>query len=239
MAKPFLRSGSLDDVLTLGENGQPVFAVALQLREALHLQQQQAAADCLAIPVPNEQGDRIDWYAPVAGQVTSWHAADETARTAALHQLERFQATARAISLRARNSGKSSQQRFAALLTKAMQFPDQNAVFLVAGKPVLTCWGFVKADGKTRTDPLDCLRPPDYPAEPTALPEVEVTLAPVAPVAAPAQIAPVVEKQPRRPGWPLPVLAVLAALIGGLSIPNLKLNPHRRRKPSLPRSSWR
>lgn len=224
MAKPFLRSGSLDDVLTLGENGQPVYAVASQLREALHIHQQQAAADCLAIPVPNEQADRIDWYAPVTGQVTSWHAADETARTAALRQLERFQATAHAISLRARNSGQSSQQLFAALLTKAMQFPDQNAVFLVDGKPVVTCWGFVKADGKTRIDPLDCLRPQDCPAEPTALPEVEVA---EVPVAAPPQIPPIIEKKPRRIWWLLPMFAILAALIGWFtySQPNTETPP--------------
>ena len=50
MVKPFLRSGSLDDVLALGENGQPVYACAQQLRETLRLRRQQQAADCLAIP---------------------------------------------------------------------------------------------------------------------------------------------------------------------------------------------
>ncbi len=33
VVKPFLRSGSLDDVLALGENGQPVYACAQQLRK--------------------------------------------------------------------------------------------------------------------------------------------------------------------------------------------------------------
>ena len=60
MAKLFLRSGSLDDFLALGENGQPVYASALQLRETLRLRKQQQIADCLAIPQPNEHGDRID-----------------------------------------------------------------------------------------------------------------------------------------------------------------------------------
>jgi hypothetical protein len=34
---PFLRSGNLDAVLALGENGQPVYASALQIRETLRL----------------------------------------------------------------------------------------------------------------------------------------------------------------------------------------------------------
>lgn len=178
MAKPFLRSGNLDDVLTLGENGQPVYALASQLREALRLQQQPGVANCLAIP--NAQGDRIDWYAPIAGRAISWQAADDDARAAALPLLEHFQTTAEAISLRARHSGKANLQMFAALLSKAMQFPDQNAVFLVDGKPVITFWGCVKADGKIRNAPLDCLRPKDRPALPITPPIIEPIAEPIA-----------------------------------------------------------
>ncbi len=220
MAKPFLRSGNLDDVLTLGENGQPIYAVAWQLREALRIQGQQTVADCLAIPVPSEQGGRIDWYAPFAGRVTSWNAADELARATALRQLESFQADASAIGLRARNSGKASHQLFAVLLTKAMQFPDQNAIFLVDGKPVVTFWGFVKPDGKTRADPLGCLRPEENPiappaclhpeqkpAEPLVQPEVDTVESPREGAVA----TPVMVKKPRRIRWlPPAVVAVLA-----------------------------
>ncbi|VTR50534.1 Uncharacterised protein [Serratia fonticola] len=129
MAKPFLRSGNLDDVLTLGENGQPVYALASQLREALRLQQQPAVADCLAIPIPNAQGDRIDWYAPIAGRAISWHAADDDARAAALPLLEHFQITAEAISLRARHSGKANLQMFATLLQQGHAVPGSERRF--------------------------------------------------------------------------------------------------------------
>lgn len=173
MAKPFLRSGNLDSVLTLNENGHPIYAAALPLHEALRLQQQQAAANCLAIPVPNEQGDRIDWYAPIAGPVISWAAANETERAHALRQLEETQTTLNAISLQARHASQPSQQLFAALLAKTMQFPDPNAVYLVAGQPVITFWGCVKPDGKTRDDPLNCLRPAPLP-----LPEIAPILSP-------------------------------------------------------------
>ncbi|HHQ6566478.1 TPA: SrfA family protein [Serratia fonticola] len=215
MAKPFLRSGNLDDVLTLGENGQPVYALASQLREALRLQQQPAVADCLAIPILNAQGDRIDWYAPIAGRAISWHAADDDARSAALPLLEHFQITAEAISLRARHSGKANLQMFATLLSKAMQFPDQNAVFLVDGKPVITFWGCVKADGKIRTAPLDCLRPKDRPAPPIAPPIIEPVAEPIAEPQPPAPLPPVADDKSHHAWWLLllPAAFILAAAI--------------------------
>ncbi|AJJ08423.1 putative myosin light chain kinase, smooth muscle [Yersinia pseudotuberculosis] len=158
MAKSFLRSGSLDDILALGENGQPIYTSALQIREALRLKKQQHIVDCLAIPQINEQGNRIDWYAPFEGKVTSWIAASSTERKAAVKQLAICLASASDISLRAKKSEKAAQQLFGALLAKALQFPDQNHVYLVSGKPVITFWGFVNQDKKMRSDPLDCLR---------------------------------------------------------------------------------
>ncbi|SUB30384.1 virulence factor [Yersinia pseudotuberculosis] len=158
MAKSFLRSGSLDDILALGENGQPIYTSALQIREALRLKKQQHIIDCLAIPQINEQGNRIDWYAPFEGKVTSWIAASSTERKAAVKQLAICLASASDISLRAKKSEKAAQQLFGALLAKALQFPDQNHVYLVSGKPVITFWGFVSQDKKMRSDPLDCLR---------------------------------------------------------------------------------
>ncbi|AYX17730.1 virulence factor [Yersinia pseudotuberculosis] len=148
----------MDDILALGENGQPIYTSALQIREALRLKKQQYIVDCLAIPQINEQGNRIDWYAPFEGKVTSWIAASSTERKAAVKQLAICLASASDISLRAKKSEKAAQQLFGALLAKALQFPDQNHVYLVSGKPVITFWGFVSQDKKMRSDPLDCLR---------------------------------------------------------------------------------
>lgn len=158
MAKIFLRSGNLDAVLALGENGQPVYLSALQLRETLRLRKQSALADCLAIPQPNDAGDRLDWYSPVNGKVSSWAAASNSARKAALNDLLACQSTLAEISDRAQQSDKPGQKLFGALLSKALQFPDQNYVYLVGGKPVITFWGFVSLDKKSRQDAFDCLR---------------------------------------------------------------------------------
>ena len=210
MAKLFLRSGSLDDFLALGENGQPVYASALQLRETLRLRKQQQIADCLAIPQPNEHGDRIDWYSPVDGKVTSWIAASEEEREKALALLETYQAAVADISQRAQNAEKAGQKLFGVLLAKAIQFPGANHVYLVDGKPVLTFWGFVNLDKKSRLDALDCLRPVIKEAEPLFVaPAPAATLPLVDPVPEP-------EPQPVRPPEPVepaPAPAVAAAAV--------------------------
>lgn len=240
MAKLFLRSGSLADILALGENGQPVYAAALQIREALRLKKQQHIADCLAIPQLNEQGDRIDWYSPIDGKVTSWIAASTTERKAAIKQLSACLASVNDLCQRAQQSDKAAQRLFGVLLAKAMQFPDQNHVYLVAGKPVLTFWGFVCQDKKTRTDPLDCLRETAENSEPTfstlsATPPAPITSVAPATVAAielppQADIAPEIPPAPvnelappvtevkkssrwLRLSWMLPALALMIALI--------------------------
>ncbi|MBA0206162.1 SrfA family protein [Pectobacterium aroidearum] len=210
MAKLFLRSGSLDDFLALGENGQPVYASALQLRETLRLRKQQQIADCLAIPQPNEHGDRIDWYSPVDGKVTSWIAASEEEREKALALLETYQAAVADISQRAQNAEKAGQKLFGVLLAKAIQFPGANHVYLVDGKPVLTFWGFVNLDKKSRLDALDCLRPVIKEAEPLFVaPAPAATLPLVDPVPEP-------EPQPVRPPEPVepaPAPAAAAAAV--------------------------
>ncbi|MDX6914918.1 SrfA family protein [Pectobacterium carotovorum] len=209
MAKLFLRSGSLDDFLALGENGQPVYASALQLRETLRLRKQQQIADCLAIPQPNEHGDRIDWYSPVDGKVTSWIAASEEEREKALALLETYQAAVADISQRAQNAEKAGQKLFGVLLAKAIQFPGANHVYLVDGKPVLTFWGFVNLDKKSRLDALDCLRPVIKEVEPLFVaPAPAPTLPLVDPVPEP-EPQPVSPQEPVEP-TPAPVAAAAA-----------------------------
>ncbi|MFJ5450850.1 SrfA family protein [Pectobacterium carotovorum] len=214
MAKLFLRSGSLDDFLALGENGQPVYASALQLRETLRLRKQQQIADCLAIPQPNEHGDRIDWYSPVDGKVTSWIAASEEEREKALALLETYQAAVADISQRAQNAEKAGQKLFGVLLAKAIQFPGANHVYLVDGKPVLTFWGFVNLDKKSRLDALDCLRPVIKEAEPLFVAPAPVASAPTLPL-----VDPVPEPEPQPIVQPEPVDATPAPAAAAATVP--------------------
>lgn len=158
MAKTLLRSGNLDDFQAVGGGGQAVFESALQIREALRLRKQQAIVDCLAIPQVNDGGDRVDWYSPVDGCVTSWKAANEDDRYRALRYLENTLASVESLSKKCLQSPKTAQQLFGSLLSKAFQFPGENFLFLVDGKPVISFWGFVNLNENARDDVLDCLR---------------------------------------------------------------------------------
>lgn len=231
MVKPFLRSGSLDDVLALGENGQPVYACAQQLRETLRLRRQQQAADCLAIPQPNESGTRIDWYAPFPGKVTSWLAASDAQRAQAVRHLEHCLTTFRSLTEQTQATDHPSHRLFGALLAKAMHIPDPNHVYLVDDRPVLTFWGFIKPQAQSPDDPLACLRPAEMevekPAPIAAAPRKPamaepVTPAPAAepePVPTPAEtVAPPVAARPRRHRtiWiGLPLMLLLGGALAG------------------------
>lgn len=178
MAKTLLRSGNLDDYQAVGGGGQAVFESALQIRETLRLRKQQAMVDCLAIPQLNDNGDRVDWYSPIEGQAIAWKAADEETRFRALRYLASTFESSAALSRKSLQSGKTALQLFGSLLEKATQFPGENHVFLVNGKPVITFWGFVNLNENTRDDVLDCLRIteaiPDIPlVEPEPEPEPE------------------------------------------------------------------
>ena len=210
MAKTFLRSGNLDAVLALGENGQPVYASALQIRETLRLRRQGALADCLAIPQANDRGDRLDWYAPFSGRMKSWLAASDHERRAALQHLTACQQDMQALSTRARAAENPSMRLFGALLSKTLQFPDQQYVYLVDGKPVITFWGFVDAQARSRDDALACLRDTLEENLPVALvePLPELPAAPV--IAEPVMIAEP-EPEPEAMAEPLPVAAPVEA----------------------------
>lgn len=166
MAKTLLRSGCLDDFLALGENGQAVFDSALQIRETLRLRKQHAVADSLAIPQPNDEGDRVDWYAPFEGSVLSWAAASSEQHKKALRYLDNCQANVATLIQRCQQAEKTAIQLFGSLLANALQFPGSQHVYLVDGKPVITFWGFVNLNQGAREDVLDCLRVVEAP-EPT------------------------------------------------------------------------
>ncbi len=81
-------------------------------------------------PPVYDGGDRVDWYSPVEGTVSSWKAADEDDRYRALRYLENTLASVESLSKKCLQSPKTAQQLFGSLLSKAFQFPGENFVFL-------------------------------------------------------------------------------------------------------------
>lgn len=159
MAGVLLHSGSLQQYTAIGDEGQPVYLLASQLREAVRLKIGSTAAQCLAIPRVNEARSYIDWYSSQDGMVVPWAAATDQERTEALRELDEFhQAMQRtAVTL----NGVSDRERriIQNLLDKVFHFPDRNCVFLVDKRPVLTFWGFQAGAGAPPRDPFHLLRP--------------------------------------------------------------------------------
>ena len=235
MTNSLLRSGCPDDFLSLGENGQAVFDSAWQIRETLRLRKQHAVADALAIPQINDSGSRIDWYAPHAGHVTSWAAASEEQRLTALRYLEHCQTHVNLLSSQCLRSEKTALRLFGSLLTKTLQFPGSQYIYLVDDKPVITFWGFVNHNQTAQEDILAYLQvqpsretyaaPVPRAVDPTPVSEPEPAPIPsripdlanaysldAEPVADPAEAVTV----PSRRRW-IPTVAVLVVLLIGLA----------------------
>ncbi|MCU1719273.1 SrfA family protein [Pseudomonas sp. 5P_3.1_Bac2] len=211
MPGALLRTGNLQEFKALGVDGQPVYSAALQLREAIRLKMSREDASCLAIPQPNETGDKIDWYAPYEGDVVPWSAATADERRDAYQQLEAMHAKLGKTSVSMVSDGQSREKQiFGRLLEKAVHFPNSDHVYLVDGKPVITFWGFTDQAGSYVHDPLLSLRP--------AAPSVAPLATPATPISPPplAAAAPVVAAKRswwRWLLWLLPFLLLLLLLL--------------------------
>ncbi|AKA21639.1 SrfA family protein [Pseudomonas chlororaphis] len=209
MRGALLRSGKSGSFTALGETGQPVYRAALQLREAIR-RKNPDMVDHLAIPQSDELGNQIDWYSGMPGDVIPWSSATEEERAPARVQLAALKTALEELSQRFLGSDPAEQQGdkavFGKLLKRVIHFPDENFVYLVNGKPVLTFWGFEHADAERNRDPLHSLQAP--------APVAPVTPPVTPPLAAAAAVAPVVARPWwRRWWWLLPLLLLLLLLL--------------------------
>ena len=197
MAGILLNSGSLQQYTAIGDEGQPVYSVAAQLREAVRLKVGAAAANCLAVPRVNESRSVIDWYSPVDGMVVPWSAATDEERTGALRDLDLFEQEMEQAIGKLGGVSDREKQTVQNLLGKVFHFPGRDCVFLVDGKPVLTFWGFQQGNVHPVSDPFHTLRP--------------VTSAVPPPI--PPQAPGPQEPARRRPWWLWLLLLLLLALL--------------------------
>lgn len=147
MAGALLRSGSLTEFCPLGAVGKPVYSAASQLLAAIRRRAGAETAAVFAIPKQNEQGDIIDWYAPVAGEVVPWSAASMDERSRAQNALKAARAKLAELSaslLNEEHDDKKSSERqvFGKLLAQATEIPSDDHIYLVQGRPAITFWGF-------------------------------------------------------------------------------------------------
>jgi hypothetical protein len=125
------------------ENGRPDAALHARLCEAMRRHLSPAAATLLAEPAPGGDGEWIDWYTPLAGQPVPLRSlAGNAARRARKLLEDRVQAM-RALSERLAPADPA----LAEAMRRAAGFPDESAVYVVDGQPVLTFWGYGGAIG--------------------------------------------------------------------------------------------
>ncbi len=250
MQGALLRTGKSDQFIAMGETGQPVFKAALQLIAALERRSPELSR-FLAIPKSNEQGNVLDWYSPLPGEVIAWRAATEAERDSARERLQHFrQAVLNSASSLVDSAGKRGQGDqviFGKLLGLVPFCPSDDHVYLVQTEqgvqPVLTFWGFVAHEQDRQREPLYFLTPRPAPTPPPVA-------APLAPEPTPAPVftppPPSVPVERARPWWrrwwwlwlllALLLLALLFGLLRGcapqLGVPGLAVDAPRLERPT-------
>jgi len=208
-----LRSDSIKNYTPLGEEGNPVYKWAAQIRVAIRRNIGAENINVFAIPQVNEDGDVLDWYAPESGSVVPWSSATREEQVSAKEQLAEIQQKLLAAQSKQDQSEDKEQTVFKRLLKHVIQFPDDQHVYLVNDKPVLTFWGFVNVESVPSSNPLTLLRIPELPksADITSIP-VHDTVIETLPV------------KRRSPWWWLlliPLLLLLLFLLRGCNNPAL------------------
>lgn len=217
-----LRSEKVDQFDALGERGQPVYLVAPQILAIFkrwntrHPGKYPDFSKSFAVPKANDDGSRIDWYAPEPGEVIAWSAATPEEQSDARARLEEISQAIPNMQMQAGASGQGTggdSELFRNLLKWVVHHPDDSYVFLVNKIPVITFWGFVHTGADRNLSPLHSL-----------IPAAAMTpaAAPLAPVAAPLQEAAPVAAAPivatpwwrRWLFWLLLALLLLALLFG-------------------------
>ena len=177
MASRLLNSGDLKNYFAIGEDGVLVWQRADAFRSSIITSEQlgQKYADYLAVPRFTADGSHVDWFIPFAADnkqgeysVVAWPAASPDEKKAALEELnrlnEKFLNYGYNLHARALNA---NDRLFAHFLTgsgegdavnPAIHFPDEECVYIVNGRPVITFWGFLNRGDTLSGDPFSRLR---------------------------------------------------------------------------------
>ncbi|MDR5900297.1 SrfA family protein [Halomonas vilamensis] len=212
-----LHSGRTEHFRELGETGQPVYHSALQLRKVIS-RRLPGKERHLAIPQRDQQGEGIDWYSDISGDVVPWRSATEGEREDALIQLEAFKQDINDLASQENESG--DHKVFTKLVKWVGHFPNENYVYLVDGTPVITFWGFIHPEADRHANPLLCLYPsaPLKPVQPIPTAPASADIAPASqtlpePQPQPQPVATLAQPWWRRWWWLLPLLLLALVLL--------------------------
>ncbi|WP_137124503.1 hypothetical protein [Roseomonas sp. HF4] len=184
------------DLLAQGVGGQLSVQHWEQLTQYLRRALSPRHAALFAEPNPDPERGSIDWYAPGAGTAVPLPQLDPDAQQAALATLMPMVAEIQAAAAKLHGSANEGERFLGELLRLALEIPDQSAIRVRDGVPVLAPWGHTTAGAGARRELLVRMMP--QPAAPMAI------LGPPAAVAAArARVWP----------WLLALLLMLLALL--------------------------
>lgn len=97
-------------------------------------------ARLFAEPVATPRGDAVDWYAPVAGTAQRLRDLDADSQKAARATLGELAGDVLAFADRLAGGQDADGQRLAQALRNALEVPEEGAIHVIDGQPVLTNW---------------------------------------------------------------------------------------------------
>ncbi len=131
-------------------------------------------ADLFAEPVATEHGDRIDWYAPMAGAATPLADLDPDEQQALRDRLGRLVADIRAEAARLADSDEAQDQRLSEALANALEIPAPSMIYGVRDPegqlhPVLVHWAWLRDARQSVRGVLTAMVPRPEPLQPPQL----------------------------------------------------------------------
>jgi hypothetical protein len=184
------------DLLAQGVGGQLAVQHWEQLTQYLKRALSPRHAALFAEPNPDPERGSIDWYAPGSGPAVPLPQLDPAAAEAARALLMPMVAEIQAAAEKLRGSASEGERFLGELLRLALEIPDQGAIRLRDGVPVLAPWGHTAAGPGGVRELLVKMMP--------------LPVAPMAMVGAPAAVA---AARSRIWPWLLAALLLLLALL--------------------------
>ena len=138
-----LVSGFLSDHEALGVGGDPVYRAAEQIRTLLQKELGEPIAQIFAIPVRNDKTNELDWYSPIEGSALRLQQLSPEEQIKIKEIIATRFASIDQFGSRLKNEiGTEAARTYASLLDSAKSYPNDEQIFVINGRPVITFWGF-------------------------------------------------------------------------------------------------
>lgn len=208
MSTNFIATSHKITLRTLSYQGIQVCDCFHQIREIVRTRLGDEYSLLFAEPSFHQDGNSVDWYSPVQGEVRQLCDLSVEEQNAIRASIAKMARDILHLADEIKGVGSSAQLTRGNILALALQYPDESCLYVIGGQPVFTCWGF--APGTPGVAPQELMRlglvsAMAAPAAPEPKPEP-------APEPVPVAAAPVQELAPRRYSfwwWLLPFLLLL------------------------------